>query len=86
MRRLPCDRYANNPTQAMRSAKAQAEFVLANVSHLRTIDRKGKLERVVKRFSKLLSAGEDLTPRQLSYLDQIYEQTGCRVASHGNPS
>lgn len=59
---------------ALISAKAQAKFILENVTALQRVDTPNrKHERAARNFSLLLRNGEILTPAQYSYLESIYE-------------
>jgi hypothetical protein len=74
MNRLPHDRYASNAEQAQRTAKHLCDFIAKNLHHLRKVDRRGKMEGAVEKFSKILDSGQVLTPGQYSYLEGIYEK------------
>jgi hypothetical protein len=61
--------------RALKTARMQLEFILANLVHLRKVDRGQKREIAAVRFNEMVERGEELTPNQLSYVDGIYEKT-----------
>jgi hypothetical protein len=73
MDRKPADRFSSDKEQADASLKSQLDFILANVDHLRTLNRGKKMEQAARSFKILLAEGENLTPGQRSYCEGIYE-------------
>ena len=69
------DRWLSNKAQAQRTAKHLSDFIQENLHHLRKGDRSKMLENAAADFAKQIERKEDLTPRQLAYLESIYERT-----------
>lgn len=59
--------------EAQRSARAQLEFIVANIKHLRPIDKGLKMSMAADSMLGLCQRGTKLTPAQMSYADGIYE-------------
>ncbi len=71
--------------RTLAGARLQAEFITANIHHLAAVDTDGRMRKAADDFARMFAAGESLSPRQLNYLDGIYEAIfeavgfgGCR--------
>lgn len=60
---------------AQKTAKTQLLFAKVNIVHLRKEDPKGKHEEAVNNMYGLTQKGSNLSDRQLSYVNDIYELT-----------
>jgi hypothetical protein len=69
------DTFERNRRTALSSAQIQIDFVLANLQHLRKVDKNQRMETAVLNFEDILKGGDMLTPGQFSYLDGIFEKT-----------
>lgn len=65
-------RYHSDVQQAQRSAREQLKFILANGDKLLQIMNGRKYLMTAEEFAAIK---EDFTPKQLSYIDVIYEKT-----------
>ena len=73
--RKRADRFESDRRVADSTIKLQLQFILANLHHLRKVDKNGRMERAATEFDEALEKGEELTPGQRSYVDGIYEAT-----------
>lgn len=64
--------FLNDNDQAQRSARAQLEFIINNKEKLSRIRNGEKYKTVAAAF---FNSKEPFTPKQLSYIDVIYEKT-----------
>lgn len=71
--RDPSARFERNHEQAQRSAKAQIEFVSANI-HLLAGPKTSAYLLPVENFLAMAKRGEAFTPYQLSFIDGLYER------------
>jgi hypothetical protein len=60
--------------RAMRTVKAQLQFISRYETQLSRIDKGGKMMEAYSSFKNLTDRGETLTPNQMSYVDGIYEK------------
>lgn len=60
--------------EAQKSAKVQLDFIAANLKHLRPVDKGLKMSIAATEMLDLCKRGTKLTPKQMSYVDGIYEQ------------
>lgn len=67
--------YSSDKERAQNTAKIQIEFCVVNISSLRRIDRKEKMEKALLSFVEMKSNYEPFTPGQLNYIEGIYEAT-----------
>ena len=65
--------FDHGQAQAQRSAAEKLRFIISNLQHLRKVDNKGKTEKSMKDFARIVAAGQRLTPNQMSYVDSAYE-------------
>lgn len=70
--RVPGTGFASDKDQAQRGAKEQLKIILANKTKLLKTRNGEKLLAVANSFSKSRTA---FTPKQLSFIDSIYEKT-----------
>lgn len=68
------DKYESDRRQADVSVRANLDFILQNLTHLRKVDRNGRMENAARSFKAMLDNGEELTPGQRSYTEGIYEK------------
>jgi len=69
--RRDVQRWHDGRDTAERGAREQLKFIMANLESLRKADRKGNHERAARSMN---AQKERLTPKQLSYIDDIYEK------------
>lgn len=74
--RINTGKFHNDLAQAQRSAKAQLDFIINNQDKLLRVLNGKKYLMTALQFAE---CKEPLTPKQLSYIDVIYEKTmkGC---------
>lgn len=73
--RRPRDRFESDRRVADGSIRIQLDVVLANLHHLRKVDKRGRMEQAAHDFDAALKRGDELTPAQRNYVDGIYEKT-----------
>lgn len=67
------ERYSNDKDQALASARAQLNMILANTKHLLKVRGGADKLKAAQDFDVMLKRGEDLTPGQRSYIEGILE-------------
>jgi len=60
--------------QAQRSAKAQLEMIMNNLNHLSNVRNGSVLCNRAREFNELVKRNVKLSPKQLSFVDSIYEK------------
>lgn len=69
--RINTGRYSSDKNQAQTSARAQLKIIMANKEKLLRVKNGKKFLTVAVSFD---GCKEDFTPKQLSYIDTIYEK------------
>lgn len=65
-------RFYNDKSRAQRTAREQLKFIKANISALNKVDKRGTM---LKAFNDFIRCKNSFTPKELSYIDSIYEAT-----------
>mgnify|MGYP001132213578 CR=1 FL=1 len=74
MRRNDIKYFDHGNDQAQRSAKAQLEVIMANLMHLEKVRNGSELCDKARQFNELVKKNIKLSPKQLSFVDSIYEK------------
>jgi hypothetical protein len=67
--------FERNHEQAQRSAREQLRIILANTPALRYVKGGGALAKAAREMDSQIRNGRPLTPKQMSFIDSIYEKT-----------
>lgn len=74
MRRNTITYFDHGNEQAQNTAKAQLEIILANIKHLGKVRNGYNLISKAREFNNLIQQNIKLSPKQLSFVDGIYEK------------
>lgn len=67
------DSYSSDKDRAQRGARELLKYIVANIKHLKNVDRSGHKQKAVMDFQRMIERREEFTPGQLNYIDGLWE-------------